>query len=89
MRDSIDEVTQALSILGKPSPWSPDVKATDEFLDPLFKSFFHKLEMPLEFRKADYHKLASLVPKNKIDQEIVQKLDAIVNVASKAKRRTE
>ncbi len=85
MIESIKEVTEALATLGKPSPWSPDIKATDDFLDPLFKSFFKKLELPISFRKSDYFELASFVKKNEIDPEIVQKLDRIVEVAKQAK----
>lgn len=88
MRAAINEVSQALKILDKPDPWSPDIKATDDFLDPLFKAFFKKLALPLTFRKADYHELASLVQKNAIDPEIGKKLDAIVELTSKAKPRT-
>ncbi len=87
MREAINEVSQAFSTLGKPDPWSPEIKATDDFLDPLFKKFFEKLALPLTFRKADYHQLASLVPKNAIETEISQKLDAIVALAGKAKTR--
>ncbi len=87
MREAIDEVSQALSTLGRPDPWSPDIKATDEFLDPLFKIFFKKLSLPLTFRKSDYHELASLVAKDAIDPEISEKLDAIRGVARKARPR--
>jgi hypothetical protein len=89
MREAIVEVTQALKTLNKPDPWSPDVKATDEFLDPLFRKFFEKLDLPLQLRKAEYHVLASLTPKEKLDAEIKEKLDAIVVAASRAKRTTE
>jgi len=88
MRESITEVSEALKTLGKPDCWSPDIKATDEFLDPLFKKFFSKLNLPLTFRKADYHQLAMLVPKDQIDPEISEKLDAIVKIANRAKPRT-
>lgn len=84
MRDAIREVAAALETLGQPDPWSPDIKATDEFLDPLFRKFFKKLDLPITFRKADYHRLAKLVPANEIADEIVQKLNAIVEVASRA-----
>ncbi len=83
MREAIHEVSQALSTLGKPDPWSLDIKATDDFLDPLFKAFFKKLALPLTFRKADYHELARLVPKSAIQPEISEKLEAIVAVANK------
>jgi hypothetical protein len=88
MRQAINEVSHALSTLNKPDPWGPDIKATDDFLDPLFKAFFKKLELPLTFRKADYHELAGLVPKSAIQSEISEKLDAILALASQATPRT-
>jgi hypothetical protein len=89
MREAIAEVEAALQTLDKPGPWSPDVKATDEFLDPLFKKYFAKLQLPLQLRKSDYHLLASLVPPDLLDHEVTGKLDAIVRVAKRAKPRTE
>ncbi|MGO8750436.1 MAG: hypothetical protein ACLQNE_31200 [Thermoguttaceae bacterium] len=87
MREAITEVTAALGTLNKPSPWSPDIKATDDFLDPLFKTLFKKRALPLELRKSDYHILAGLLPADRIDSEIVEKLDAIVATAARAKPR--
>jgi hypothetical protein len=40
-------------------------------------------------RKSDYHILAALVPKERLDAEITEKLDAIVAVAKKSKPRAE
>jgi predicted ATPase len=85
MLEAISEVTNALRTLGKPDPWSADIKASDEFLDPLFKKFFGKLGLPLELRKSDYHVLAGLVRKEDLDQEVTEKLDAILAVSKKAK----
>jgi len=84
MRESIREVAGALLTLGKPDPWSREVKATDDFLDPVFRKFFSKLDLPLAFRKCDYHMLAGFVPKERIDPEIAQKLDQIAAVADRA-----
>ena len=88
MREAIAEVTQALKTLGGPDPWSADIKASDQFLDPLFRKFFEKRGLPIQLRKSEYHVLASLVPKEKLDREITEKLDAIVAVAERAKPRT-
>lgn len=85
MLEAIAEISAALKIFGKPAPWSPDIKATDDFFDPLFRKYFEKLALPNLMRKTDYHVLARLVPKEKIDPEVVEKLDAIVAVAKKAK----
>lgn len=83
MRDSIDEVTKALKILGK-DPLSEYIKVTDDFFDPLFRDFYQRLKLPLQLRKSDYHILARLVPSEKLDSEIKEKLDAIVSVAGRA-----
>ncbi|MCG3199841.1 MAG: hypothetical protein GHCLOJNM_04368 [bacterium] len=87
MRETIREVSVALATLGHPSPWDPKIKASDEFLDPLFKKFFAKLRLPLAFRKSDYHNLARLLPKRGIDSEVVEKLDLIVTTARRATPR--
>ncbi|MBN1901765.1 AAA family ATPase [Candidatus Sumerlaeota bacterium] len=86
MEESIEEVVNALETLGKPNmtPWSPDIKASDDFLEPIFKKFFKKLKLPILLRKTNYHILAKLLPKEQIDSEIIEKLDAIVSVAEKA-----
>jgi len=85
MLETIAEISAALKIFGKPAPWSPDLKASDDFFDPLFRKYFEKLGLPNLMRKTDYHVLARLVPQEKIDPEITEKLDAIVAVAKKAK----
>jgi len=89
MQETIVEVSSALKTLRKPDPWSSDVKASDDFLDPLFEKYFEKLRLPNLMRKTDYHVLAHLVPKDRIDPEIGEKLDAILKVHGKARPRTE
>ncbi len=85
MRQALQEVTHALRTLGRADPWSPDIKATDDFLEPLFKEFFSKLALPLHLRKSEYHVLASLLQKERLDPEVTEKLDAIVAVVKRAK----
>lgn len=87
MKESIDEIAKALEKLKKPSPWSSDVKATDDFLDIVFDTYFEKLGLPNLLRKTDYHVLAKLVSKEDIDRDVIEKLDAIAAVARKAKPR--
>jgi len=84
MNKAIQQVESALRILGK-DPWSADIKASDEFLVPLFKSFYKNLNLPDLMRKTNYHELAAFVPKGAIDSEIRKVLDDIVAVASAAK----
>ena len=85
MEDAIDEIARALAALGKPDPWGPDIKASDDFLDPLFRSFYSKLQLPNLMAKTDYHTLAPFVPAVQIDPEVREKLDRIVEVANAAR----
>lgn len=89
MREAIAEVSQALLTLDKPDPWSTDIKASDDFLAPLFLKYFQKLGLPLQLRKSDYYIIAGLVPKERLDAEITEKLDTIVAVAKSARPRTD
>lgn len=85
MEDAITEITQALAALGKGDPWGADIKASDEFLEPLFRKFFEKLALPNLMAKTDYHTLVPFVPVGQIDPEVREKLDRIVEVASAAR----
>jgi energy-coupling factor transporter ATP-binding protein EcfA2 len=85
MQRAMDEVSAALKTLSKPDPFGPEVKASDEFLEPVFQKYFEKLGLRNLMQKTDYHVLAHLVPREKIDPEIAVKLDRIVEVANRAK----
>ena len=85
MEQAIDEIASALLALGKPDPWSPDLKASDEFLDPLFKKFYEILGLPNLMRKTHYHTLAPFVSGEELDSEVREKLDAIADVVAKAR----
>ena len=88
MRQAIDKVESALSTLGKGSPWDGDVKASDEFLEPLFEAYFEKLGLPNLMAKKNCHELVEHVPDGEIDREIGEKLDAIARVAESAEGRS-
>lgn len=66
-------------------PYWRDTKASDVLLDPLFEAYFERLELKNLMRKTDYHVLAERVPKHGIDPEVVLVLDAIVEVAERAR----
>jgi len=89
MKTAIQDVAKALSTLGKPGPWSPDIKATDEFLDPLFGGFSRRLKLPLVLRKSEYCSLVKFLPAEKVDPEVGEMLDAVAAVAGKAKPRQD
>ena len=85
MAESIAEIEQALQTLGESSPWGQDIKASDDFLDPVFKRFYEKLGIPNLMTKTNYHRLAGFVAPEHIDAEVKEKLDAIVAVAERAR----
>lgn len=89
MDESIAEIEAALAALSRPSPWGPDIKASDDFLDPLFKRFYERLGLPNLMRKTDYHALAPFVPADALDGEIREKLDLIAETAAQARPRRE
>ena len=63
------------------------MKAGDDLLNPLFDRFINRPGLPNLLRKTDYHALAGLVPKYKIDSEVTAKLDGIAAVARKVKSK--
>lgn len=84
MRAAIVEISEAMQKLGKGSPWDADVKVSDEFLTPLFETYFAKLDLPNLMAKKNFYELADYVPDDEIDPEIGEKLDAILRVAESA-----
>ena len=87
MDESITEMEHALETLGKPAPWGPDIKASDDFPDRLFKPFYEKRALPNLMTKTDYHRLAGFVDEKHIDPEIREKLDAPADAAGRARPR--
>ncbi len=85
MEGAIRKIQAALSDLGRPSAWSADIKASDEFLGPLFQTFYKGLGLPNLMQKTNFHELARFVPASAIDTEIRDKLDMIAEVAGRAR----
>ena len=84
MGERITEIENARATLRQESPWSPDIKVTDDFLDGLFETFFEKLKMPNLMQKTNYHSLVKYLPLDQIDPEATEVLDAILEVAQRA-----
>lgn len=84
MTACITELTQALAVARRPDPWGPDIKVTDEFLDPLFENYYQRLGTPQQTYKRDYHGLADAIPLEQIAPEVTAMLDAILEVANRA-----
>ena len=84
LEKKITEIESARATLGQESPWSPDIKVTDDFLDRLFETFFDELEIPNLMQKTNYHTLVRYVSSERIDPEVTKVLDSILEVAQKA-----
>jgi energy-coupling factor transporter ATP-binding protein EcfA2 len=87
MREVFTDLVPPVALRDPSHEWWRNTKVTDDFLDPLFRAFFEKLKLPLTFRKSDYHILARLLPTERIDPEVSEKLDAIVAVARRSRPR--
>lgn len=83
MEDCINELESALNTFEK-SPWSPDLKVTDDFLDPLFRKFYKKISDQSFVSKTNYYHLTRFVKKEEIDPEIIYVLNLILETAKKA-----
>ena len=84
MEDAISEVENARRVLGQTSPWDGETKVSDDFLQPLFRSFYEKTGMSGQFPKSDYHFLVSHMEPGDIDSEVNAVLDSIVGIAAQA-----
>ena len=84
MEDAISEVENARRILGQTSPWDGNTKVSEDFLVPLFRSFYEKTGLGSQVSKSDYHFLVRHMEVADIDPEVVTVLDSIVDVASQA-----
>ncbi len=85
MEDKITDIENARRTLEQESPWSANTKVSTDFLDPLFSTFFKHLGLPNLMQKTNYHTLVQYVPPEQIDPEVTEVLDAILEVANKAK----
>ena len=82
MRHAIDAIRATLQGRGAGCPWSPDLKASEEVLAPLFGVYCETLGLPNTLANGALSELAEHVPEAEIDAEISAKLDAIVEVAT-------
>jgi len=87
MKKSIERISGAMEALGKGNPWNDDTKVSDDFLTPLFKDYFSRLELYNVMDKKSFYELARFITKEQIDPEVKKKLDAIVRVSSGAGAR--
>jgi hypothetical protein len=87
MENAIAHVESALATLGRLD--RDNMKASDEYLTPIFAAFFGELGLPNLMNKSDFHQLANFIAPADIDTEVVHVLSAIQNAAAGAKPRAQ
>ena len=86
MESEIKKTLSALKQIGR--PFSVRTKVSDDFLAPIFKNLARETKTPI-LEKKDYKNLVEFIPDSEIDPEIEEKLDAIADVAEKARARNK
>lgn len=83
MEKEIERLEEALKAMGKPSPFSDDVKASDGFLVRLFMNFAKSMGWPksMALQKTDFDQLVRYIPLEEIDEEVIEVLDTIAKIA--------
>ena len=84
MRDSIDEVEEALAKLTRGSPWDGELKVSEEFLEPVFRRYYERLELPNEMAKKNFHVLARFIEEAELAPEVSEVLKLVSKVSSTA-----
>jgi hypothetical protein len=77
MNECIEELEGALRTARKHAPWSADIKASDDFLEPLFENYYERLGINDPLLKRDFYQLVKYCGPADIDPEVTEKLDLI------------
>lgn len=81
MSRSIEGTKQALERLRGISPLDSDTKMSDDFLVPLFQDFYASLGSRNLMTKKNLYRLVKCLDMESVDEEVAEKLDAIVETA--------
>lgn len=84
MREVVEDLNAASIQLRQEPLWSPQIKASGEALEPIFRAYHERLGIYNPMAKKNFHELAAYIPDDEIDPEIIEKLDAIAAVAESA-----
>ncbi|MDA8002181.1 MAG: AAA family ATPase [Alphaproteobacteria bacterium] len=86
----IEKLESAANTLNRPKPFSDDIKASDDFLVPLFRNFAvaKGTGVSQSLQKKDFYKLVEYIPSEEIDLEVSEVLDGILEVAKKGATST-
>ncbi len=85
MRDCVSRRVPPAALDNLEDPFWINVKASDDFLDLVFEDFFKRVNLPNLMRKNQYHRLAAFVFADEIEEEVVEVLTALNEVAEQAR----
>jgi AAA15 family ATPase/GTPase len=77
MEECIRLCTLPLHLQDLNHTWWKEGKLSSDWLDLIFPEFYQRINMPQDFYKRDYYQLIDLIPVEKIDNEVVDKLELI------------
>ena len=86
IRKEMEKLENASKTLNRPEPFSDDIKASDDFLVPLFQNFTEAMGRPrsVALQKKDFYKLVKHIPLEEIDEEVT----VVLNIIAKAAQPT-
>ncbi len=85
MRKAVEDRVTPAALRDRSDAWWRTVKASDEFLELVFPEFYRQLGLRPDFGKADYYRLVRHIADEHISPEVAGVLDAIDEVAGRAK----
>lgn len=84
MKECVRLQVPPIALTDPQNAWWDNVKATDDFLDPVFEMFFAKSGHQNIVRKTNYHRLAPFVAEQELSPEITVVLDSIHALSQRA-----
>lgn len=88
MRAAIADQTAPAALHDLTHPFWRDAKVSEDYLPAVFEAYYRSRGLPNLMRKSDYHVLSAHVPLEEIDPEVLEKLDAILEVSRAARPET-
>lgn len=83
MKKCIEKIVPPIALENRNDSWWLNTKMSDDFLARVFELYFKEINLPNTFRKTNYHELILLMTKEQMLPEVKEKLDDIVEIASK------
>jgi hypothetical protein len=85
MQQCITDVENSLKFLNKlkatDSITSPQLKASNDVLEPILRNFFERIGKPSQIQKSRFYELIPFMQPEEVDNEITEVLDVIHNTA--------